>query len=175
MTTSAVYDKLIFTIAVRSSGFPRTRYDILFALENWQASCQFNLLEMWMGVGKTGISWVQWDSHGNGNTITIQMGEIGYEKSVPAHLCCLLWTVEKQNLGLKIFGCCGNNGSLFLHGYRAKLLSERRRQKLIRSQREHEFDNSHAPTRPKPICDRVMNPTSVGFPSMTWSDHWWAP
>jgi len=27
-------------------------------------------LEVCMGMGKTGIPWVSWDSHGNGNTIS---------------------------------------------------------------------------------------------------------
>ena len=38
-----------------------------------------------MGVGKTGIQWVPWDSHGNGNEVT-EMGANWDEKSVPAHL-----------------------------------------------------------------------------------------
>jgi len=31
-------------------------------------------VEMCMGMGKTGIQWVPWDSHGNGNKISHVMG-----------------------------------------------------------------------------------------------------
>jgi len=31
-------------------------------------------LAMCMGMGKTGIPWVPWDSHGNGNTMRHWMG-----------------------------------------------------------------------------------------------------
>ena len=31
-------------------------------------------LEVYMGMGKTGIPWVPWDSHGNGNKISHEMG-----------------------------------------------------------------------------------------------------
>ena len=31
-------------------------------------------IEICMGIGKTGIPWVPWDSHGNGNTISHGMG-----------------------------------------------------------------------------------------------------
>ena len=35
-------------------------------------------LEMCMGMGKTGIVWVPWDSHGNGNKISYGIG-MGWE------------------------------------------------------------------------------------------------
>ena len=35
-------------------------------------------LEVCMGMGKTGIPWVPWDSHGNGNKISHGMG-MGWE------------------------------------------------------------------------------------------------
>jgi len=36
--------------------------------------CTGCALEMCMGMGKTGIPWVPWDSHGDGNTISHEMG-----------------------------------------------------------------------------------------------------
>jgi len=35
-------------------------------------------VEMCMGMGKAGIPWVPWDSHGNGNKINYGMG-MGWE------------------------------------------------------------------------------------------------
>jgi len=35
-------------------------------------------VEMCMGMGKAGIPWVPWDSHGNGNKISYGMG-MGWE------------------------------------------------------------------------------------------------
>jgi len=37
-------------------------------------------VEVCMGMGKTGIPWVPWDSHGNGNKISHGMG-MGWECS----------------------------------------------------------------------------------------------
>jgi len=39
--------------------------------------CGFGI-EMGMGMGKSGIQWVPWDSHGNGNKISHGMG-MGWE------------------------------------------------------------------------------------------------
>ena len=43
-------------------------------------NCQ---LEVCMGMGKTGIPWVQWDSHGNGSKISHGMG-MGWELELSA-------------------------------------------------------------------------------------------
>ena len=40
-------------------------------------------VEMCMGMGKTGIPWVPWDSHGNGNKVSHGM-EMGWEWEVSA-------------------------------------------------------------------------------------------
>ena len=40
-------------------------------------------LEVCMGMGKTGIPWVPWDSHGNGNKISRGM-EMGWEWELSA-------------------------------------------------------------------------------------------
>ena len=40
-------------------------------------------LEMCMGMGKTGIPWVPWDSHGNGNKVSHGMG-MGWEWELSA-------------------------------------------------------------------------------------------
>ena len=40
-------------------------------------------LEVCMGMGKTGISWVPWDSHGNGSKISHVMG-MGWEWELSA-------------------------------------------------------------------------------------------
>jgi len=40
-------------------------------------------VEMCMGMGKTGIPWVPWDSHGNGNKVSHGMG-MGWEWEVGA-------------------------------------------------------------------------------------------
>jgi len=40
-------------------------------------------VEVCMGMGKTGIPWVPWDSHGNGNKISHGMG-MGWEWELSA-------------------------------------------------------------------------------------------
>ena len=40
-------------------------------------------LEVCMGMGKTGIPWVPWDSHGNGSKISHGMG-MGWERELSA-------------------------------------------------------------------------------------------
>ena len=35
-----------------------------------RVTCEWLSLKVCMGMGKTGIPWVPWDSHGNGNTIS---------------------------------------------------------------------------------------------------------
>jgi len=40
-------------------------------------------LEVYMGMGKTGIPWVPWDSHRNGNKISHEMG-MGWEWELSA-------------------------------------------------------------------------------------------
>ena len=51
------------------------------------ASGGFRLrLEVCMGMGKTGIPWVPWDSHGNGSKISHGMG-MGWERELSAWEC----------------------------------------------------------------------------------------
>ena len=45
------------------------------AVVEWLGLCVFEYsVEVCMGIGKTGIPWVPWDSHGNGNKISHGMG-----------------------------------------------------------------------------------------------------
>ena len=46
----------------------------------WRRHALSSLLEVCMGMGKTGIPWVPWDSHGNGSKISHGMG-MGWEWS----------------------------------------------------------------------------------------------
>ena len=45
-----------------------------------------------MGMGKTGIPWVPWDSHGNGSKISHGMG-IGWERELSARE----WELRRGN------------------------------------------------------------------------------
>ena len=48
-----------------------------------EKSIDYSGLEVCMGMGKTGIPWVPWDSYGNGNKISHGMG-MGWEWELSA-------------------------------------------------------------------------------------------
>ena len=71
----SVAEKVKYTdIAVPQSNVPH-RYGNSHAIQDHTV-----LLEVCMGMGKTGIPWVPWDSHGNGSKISHGMG-MGWELS----------------------------------------------------------------------------------------------
>jgi len=70
-------------------------------------------LEVCMGMGKTGIPWVPWDSHGNGSKIIHGMG-IGMEMGIKCMgMGVKTWELEKRRTTLSPATV---NSLLFLHG-----------------------------------------------------------
>ena len=59
---------------------------------------QYSNVEVCMGMGKTGIPWVPWDSHGNGSKISHGMG-MGWERELSAWE----WELRRGNWQKK---CC---------------------------------------------------------------------